>query len=253
MTLLSQVYASLPQDRWTAPLSVAQLTLIERLSQDDAKAVRLLDVGAFDGGFLKALPEHFEKCAIEPSAGGRAALEGLGIELLGDFLVKAPPSLAHQFDVVTMFDVYEHLVDPITGVKNLLSWLKPGGRLYIGTGNMDHWSWKVMKGRHWYLDPIQHVVVGSAQHFRFLGRMLDLKVTVQSFPHQSGDVGRRLRETLLTIYFALRSHSVFGSVASRVLHRLHVLRKHSHQRNIPYMQSLSDHILVTFRKKVDHC
>ena len=247
--VLNHVYSSLPQDRWTAPLCVAQQLLISRLLRHTGPPIRILDVGAFDGGFLKALPERFEKFAIEPSAGGRKALEALGVPLVGEFLTKAPASLEHQFDVVTMFDVYEHLVDPFIGVQNLLSWLKPGGRMYLGTGNMDHWSWKFMHGRHWYLDRLQHVVVGSGQHFYSVASRFCLDVTIQCLPHQPGSGRVRMREMLTTVYFALRQHPAWGSFVSRILHRLHVFRAHSHRQELPYMQSLSDHILTTFRKK----
>ena len=41
------------------------------------------------------------------------------------------------FDVITMYDLIEHLQDPIDDVRRVHSWLKPGGVLFVLTPNDD--------------------------------------------------------------------------------------------------------------------
>lgn len=47
-------------------------------------------------------------------------------------IITDPASVpAGAFDVITCFDVLEHVPDPVSMVKTLASWLKPGGILYV--------------------------------------------------------------------------------------------------------------------------
>lgn len=44
------------------------------------------------------------------------------------------------FDVIIMGDVVEHLINPIETIKNLLPYLKEGGKIHITVPNVKHWS-----------------------------------------------------------------------------------------------------------------
>lgn len=68
------------------------------------------------------------------------------------------PVKNRKFDVVTLFDVIEHLSHPrelLTSVKKALD---PRGMVYISTPDINSWSAKLM-GRHWFhLKPEEHLV-----------------------------------------------------------------------------------------------
>ena len=53
------------------------------------------------------------------------------------------------FDVVVMWDVIEHLMDPIKGLKEVHRILKPGGFLAISTDDAANWLPRLL-GRHWW-------------------------------------------------------------------------------------------------------
>lgn len=42
-----------------------------------------------------------------------------------------------SFDIVTMIHVIEHLPDPVSVVKKLVKWFKPGGLLVVATSDVN--------------------------------------------------------------------------------------------------------------------
>jgi SAM-dependent methyltransferase len=118
---------------------------------------RLLDVGAAYGYFVKAAREAgWDASGVElaPEV-AREAAKLAGAEIIaGDFLEVA---LAPGFDVITMFDVIEHVRDPLAWLVRARELLAPGGLLVIETGDVAS-RWARLLGRHWYfLDPPQHL------------------------------------------------------------------------------------------------
>jgi SAM-dependent methyltransferase len=170
-----------------------RLKWIERLG---VPGRRLLDVGAAYGLLLKAARESgwdAEGVEIAPDCAAEAArLSGTRVTA-GDFL-SVP--LDGRFDVIVMFDVIEHLRDPLASLKRAHDLLVPGGRLVIET--CDHTApWARLLGERWYfLDPPQHL-------FYFSKRGLDWLFTRAGF---SPDVAQRRlgrRVSLANVSFKL--------------------------------------------------
>ncbi len=102
------------------------------------KAGTLLDVGANDGSFLKfAKQTGYDTYGVElsPTAAEYAARNSDSPVVKGsvdDFIAQFPDML---FDVVTLWDVVEHFLDPLMELKKINSLLKPGGILALSTVN----------------------------------------------------------------------------------------------------------------------
>jgi len=118
---------------------------------------RLLDVGCAYGFFMaEARDAGFDPVGVELSSHCVEVAEGLcGARVVqGDFL-ETP--LDGPYDVVTMFDVLEHMRDPMAVLRRARALLSPGGILVVETGDFETW-WARRLGRHWYfLDPPQHL------------------------------------------------------------------------------------------------
>lgn len=73
---------------------------------------------------------------------------------------------AKTFDVITAFDLIEHLYDVRAFLQECCGRLRPGGRLVILTGNIDSLSAKISRERWWYAAYPEHIIFPSVQFFR---------------------------------------------------------------------------------------
>jgi 2-polyprenyl-3-methyl-5-hydroxy-6-metoxy-1,4-benzoquinol methylase len=99
---------------------------------------RLLDVGCSTGLFLdKAHQAGFDGTGVEfsaESAGFARAQFGLSVTTGS---IHDITNVRDSFDIVTMFDVIEHVPDPIADMRVAYDLLKPGGLFILSTPNID--------------------------------------------------------------------------------------------------------------------
>jgi len=67
------------------------------------------------------------------------------------------------FDVVSAFDLIEHVPDPRGLLRQCASLLKPGGILLISTPDTEHFLRYLMRSRWPMLQPMQHLFLFSRQ------------------------------------------------------------------------------------------
>jgi SAM-dependent methyltransferase len=131
-------------------------------------AGRLLDVGAATGALLaEARDAGFDVAGIEPSpAAETATARGLDV-FHGP--IEAAAFAPESFDVVTIFDVLEHLVAPDDVLGRIGGWLRPGGRLFVAVPDFGGW-WARGSGARWpMVTPKEHLHYFTR---RTLGSML---------------------------------------------------------------------------------
>jgi len=126
-------------------------------------AITFLDVGCSSGALLEvALRCGFDTHGAEPAehAANTASLIPKSHVFKG-FLHDAKYPDSH-FDIITLFEVIEHLTNPIELTKEMMRILKPGGILLIGTGNGNSWTVKVQGAKWEYFD-----ISGHGGHISF--------------------------------------------------------------------------------------
>jgi len=118
---------------------------LERLQSPPGK---LLDVGAHTGVFVEiAARNGWDAWGVEPSRWAVEQARQRGLNMVEGALGTA--QLADEsFDVVTMWDVIEHLHDPFAALKHASRLLRPGGLLVVHTMDIDSRFARVM-GRRW--------------------------------------------------------------------------------------------------------
>lgn len=106
---------------------------------------RILDVGCATGIFLSGMQKYGWECyGVEPSEYAASyARKKFGLNIFRGFLEESGwPD--NYFDVVTLWDVLEHISDPANALDEINRILKPGGLLVTTMPNADSWE------RHWF-------------------------------------------------------------------------------------------------------
>ncbi len=97
---------------------------------------RIGDVGAGFGLFLQELKKIWmgaDLVAIEPSADMASICRSKGVSVIERMLEEMDPS--PQFDLLTAFELFEHIYAPQEFLKKIFSLLKPGGYFLLTTLN----------------------------------------------------------------------------------------------------------------------
>lgn len=110
----------------------------------------LIDFGAGAGAFVRAaIDRGWRATGVETSASARdRAREFYGVELLEAFPEE-------PCDVVTLWDVVEHLRDPIGLLSMIRGHLAPKGAVVLETGNYENWR-RTADGDAWSLYLLDH-------------------------------------------------------------------------------------------------
>ena len=96
----------------------------------------VLDFGCGGGSFLDSIKGIAKKTiAVEPFIGYHESLKLRGHEVYSDILDCS--HLNSKIDIVISFGVIEHINTPLEYLKNAYSILKPKGKMFIETDNLD--------------------------------------------------------------------------------------------------------------------
>jgi|SRR5688572_22156599 len=127
----------------------------------------LLDIGAHIGVFVEvANKAGWNAIGIEPSNWSVEIARQSGIELIEGTLASSNLPDNH-FDVVTLWDVIEHLSDPMTELKHVFRVLKPGGWVVIHTMNIESFFARLL-GSKWPWLMEMHLYYFSVRTLRLM-------------------------------------------------------------------------------------
>jgi 2-polyprenyl-3-methyl-5-hydroxy-6-metoxy-1,4-benzoquinol methylase len=111
------------------------------------RRARIIDVGCSRGDFVAAATgAGFEAEGVEPAPHIAAAARAAGRRVHTGLLEEQHFDDA-QFDAVSLFEVVEHLREPLALLQECKRNLRPGGIMLISTGNAASWTARVMKER----------------------------------------------------------------------------------------------------------
>ncbi|MFT7584781.1 MAG: SAM-dependent methyltransferase [Cellvibrionaceae bacterium] len=112
----------------------------------------ILDIGAYIGIFVEVAREQgWDATGVDPSDWAVEYARKAGLPVIHG-TSDHPEFIGKYFDAVTMWDVIEHLADPLGELKKAYALLKPGGTLAVHTMDIDSLISKMMGGRWpWYM------------------------------------------------------------------------------------------------------
>jgi 2-polyprenyl-3-methyl-5-hydroxy-6-metoxy-1,4-benzoquinol methylase len=130
---------------------------------DAVKPGRLLDVGCSCGYFMEvAAARGFDVHGVEFSSTAIAAAAGTVRPRIFEGKLEDMPDKG-LFDVISAFDLIEHVHDPRAFLRRCHSLLNPGGVLLVSTPDTRHFLRFLMGSRWPMLQPMQHLSLFSRQ------------------------------------------------------------------------------------------
>jgi len=172
----------------------------------------LLDVGAYIGVFVEvAAAAGWDASGIEPSNWAVTQARKRGLRIYQG-TQDAQEINGQQFDVVTMWDVIEHVADPASELRKSYNLLKPGGWIAVHTMNIDSLTARLL-GRRWPWLMDMHLTYFSQK---------TLAAMLQNIGYEiiwSGTQGRYLRLGYLATRLGGFNERL-GSLATKFVHRL---------------------------------
>ena len=146
--------------------NVRRLELLRRFVP---RGAAVLDAGCATGDFVVAAKGEYEMYGSDLSAFAIEQARAKSPELAGrlwagkleDFGGRVPP-----LDAICLWDVIEHVWDPVDVVRRLMGHLKPGGYLLLSTPSIDAPVARAM-GPYWaFMTPPEHLGFFSGRSFR---------------------------------------------------------------------------------------
>lgn len=138
----------------------------------DSKSVRLLDVGCGAGYFLSVLKDKgVESKGLEVAPHLVEYCKKMGLNVFSNGLSEEEDE---SYDVITLFDVIEHLSDPIVFFKNIRKKLKNNGYCIVFTPNIESVGFELMGAKQNLLVPFEHVCFYNEQALNYLSQNSNL-------------------------------------------------------------------------------
>ena len=174
---------------------------------------RLLDLGCAYGFFLKeAAKRHFEILGIELAEDAAELCRQAGLNVLSGIADEANMTRIGEVDVITMFDVIEHLPQPRESLALCVRYLKPGGVIVITTGDFASLAARWAGSKWRLMTPPQHLWFFTRESLRRMAATLGL--TMEHFEHPAKIVPLSLIMFQLRRMIGLRGP--LGAVANQV-------------------------------------
>ena len=154
-----------------------RLKKIQKYIHFPPEKTRLLDIGCNIGTFLQLAKEQgYLITGVEPDA--KAVEAGLrsGLDIRCGYLHEINLGDA-RYDIVTLFEVVEHLEDPTGLLKECHRILKPGGFLCMTTGNARSWTVRFLREKWDYFDlKFGHISFFNPSSVSTVARRMGFKV-----------------------------------------------------------------------------
>ncbi len=136
----------------------------------------ILDLGCSSGSFLESLRDQpWELHGVELSEDvARDARERTNADVFAGDILSAPFA-PESFDVITCFDVFEHVYEPRKIIARVAEWLKPGGIFYVLVPNIDSAEARVFRSYWSGLELPRHLFHYSPESLSFLATSVGLE------------------------------------------------------------------------------
>lgn len=196
---LTQVFERQSGKKWMEPYDFhEEVAELQRFADDGP--VDLLDIGAGNGALLEAWGKR-------PGGGRRSALdvvrhphcaERIDGEFIRGLIDDEPLQWSGvPYDLVTLFDVVEHLYAPRKAFRNLRELVRDDGLVVIESGNTDsEWPRRYGVQHWWYVRLFEHHVFWSRRSLEDIAERFGFRLLIWRERRHKARSADRLLDTL---------------------------------------------------------
>ena len=149
---------------------------VRRVQEYFPRPGTVIDIGCGQGTFLRLLQEQGWEChgtELNEESASRARRSGIPVAV-GEFDKRQ--FLPETIDLISLWQVIEHLPDPLKTLSALRPLLKKGGIVAISTPNIDSVQARITARRWFHLDPPRHLCLFSPQTLEGMMKSLGFRL-----------------------------------------------------------------------------
>jgi 2-polyprenyl-3-methyl-5-hydroxy-6-metoxy-1,4-benzoquinol methylase len=193
-------------------------TLIKRVVRTQLNAYvippmtpgRLLEIGCASGAYLdKMARSGWEVAGIEPDRDAAAHAAALGYAVHVGNLETAPDPVK-PYDLVVGWMVLEHLSEPLTVLRRLAGWIKPGGWLAVSVPNAASLEFRLFRTRWYALFLPTHL-------YHFTPRTLAALLGAGGWKMEKVYHQRTISNLVASIGYVMQDHRIGGRLAQTLI------------------------------------
>lgn len=139
------------------------------------KNSKLLDFGCGYGAFIDAVKKDkfFQACGLDFDQDSLNFCKSRNLDVIAyDHFLKSK----EKYDIITFFDVVEHLDDPLNHLNLIANKLKKSGYFLFYTPNLNSLSSMIMGPEHNMFSPFDHLCFYQEESFQYLSKKLKMKI-----------------------------------------------------------------------------
>ncbi|HLG04022.1 MAG TPA: class I SAM-dependent methyltransferase [Bacteroidia bacterium] len=154
---LQQHYRQYPRENYISPITILRYEELLRQQEPYRKLNRILDIGCGDGYFLETAKKNgWEVYGIEFTDDAVRVCREKGIPVHLGTILNFQPDV--EFDVVTSFEVLEHINNGNAFLQKVKLLLRSGGIFYFTTPNFNSLSRRILGGKWNVIEYPEHLV-----------------------------------------------------------------------------------------------
>lgn len=115
---------------------------------------KLLDIGCATGDFLTIAQKYYSVEGLELSEWSSEIAKKRGFTIHTCTISEL--SLEEKYDIVTLWGVIEHFESPALEIAKISRIVRPGGYVFLWTGDIDSWLARLL-GKNWWYIQGQHI------------------------------------------------------------------------------------------------
>ena len=249
---LEELYQLAPEGNWSSTFTErVDWAIASQWIGGDHESGDVLDIGCNDGVFLTGLGSEYSRYGIELNANSAKRAEERGVNIIGQHFEDIIKQASRGFDVITAFDVIEHVDDPLHFMKLITDKLNLGGEIIISTGNTASKTWTFMGSKYWYCHIPEHITFINPEWVNGAAHKLGLKVVNMTFfSHSRASMLVKVYEVfknLMYMYFPFLA----GWLRTKGFGGVNVTNHPELVDQPPGWISAKDHIIIRLQKKTN--